>query len=201
MQPGEEILCYIGLQDDAMPDAVSEELRLPVVERRKTSSGGGNRDKTGGDDPHGDNVTEQRALPPSKWLTRDGRTIGEDETEAWPADFTDQDGGQVEDLGEGTRLYYINYDNAHFRRVPDAQRNDIDKKVVAAQYRMGMLVTMLGLEDAYERMTHGNAKAELEEHIDDIRRLAAQGAATVMMSIAKTLPSIVNPATVSDPDD
>lgn len=201
VQPGEEILCYVGLQDDAMHDAVSAELRLQVVETRKITSGSDNRDKTGGDEPNGDAVTEQRALPPSKWLTRDGRAIGEDETEAWPADFTDQDGGQVEDLGEGTRLYYVNYDNAHFRRVLDGQRNDIDKKVVAAQYRMGMLVTMLGLEDAYERMTHDHTKAELEEHIDDIRRLAAQGAATVMMSIAKTLPAIVNPATVSDPDD
>ena len=64
-----------------------------------------------------------------------------------------------------------------------------------------MLVLMLGIEDAYARMPNGEAKSALEEDIDEIRRLAAQGAATVVMSIAKTLPAIVNPASVADPDD
>ena len=202
MQPGEELSFSVALLDDAMPEPVSEELRLRAVETRQRGGGGGRkrRDGEGDDDQGGDTEVEQRNLPPSKWLTRDGRTIGEDETEPWPEDFNDQDGGKVEDLDEGTQLYYINYDNAHFRRVLDSQRTDIDKRVVAEQYRIGMLVTMLGMEDAYTRMPPG-ARTELGEHIDDIRRLAAQGAATVMMSIAKTLPTIVNPAAVADPDE
>lgn len=203
MEAGEELSFSVALLDDAMPEPVSDELRLRFVEyrNRQGSGSGKSKKKSGeGDDPGDDTEVEQRTLPPSKWLTRDGRSIGEDETEAWPGDFTDQDGGKVEDLGENTQLYYINYDNAHFRRVLDSQRSDIDKRVVAEQYRMGMLVTMLGMEDAYTRMPL-NSKTELEEHIDDIRRLAAQGAATVMMSIAKTLPTIVNPAAVADPDE
>ena len=66
---------------------------------------------------------------------------------------------------------------------------------------MGMLVLMLGIEDAYGRMEQSETKTALEENIDEIRRLSAQGAATVVMSIAKTLPTIVNPAAVGDPDD
>ena len=104
-------------------------------------------------------------------------------------------------LGEGQKLFRINYDNAHFRRFLDRERNDVDKKVVAEQYRMGMLVLMLGLEDAYSRMEQSETKTALEENIDELRRLSAQGAATVVMSIAKTLPSIVNPAAIADPDD
>lgn len=202
VQPGDTMSFSVALLDGAMPEQVSADLTLRVVETRETDNGGGrNKGKGGSDDANGDTLTEQRALPPSKWLTRDGRAIGEDETSPWPPDFTEQDGGRVEDLGEGHQMYYINYDNAHFRRVLDSQRNEIDKKVVAEQYRMGMLVTMLSIEDAYARMPLDERKAELEEHIDDIRRLAAQGAATVMMAIAKTLPTIVNPASVTDPDD
>ena len=139
-------------------------------------------------------------MPPSKWLTRDGRMIGDEATDAWPDGFTDQDGGKVDDLGE-VRVYCINYDSAHFRRFLDAERDDTNKRVVAEQYRIGMLVLMMGLDDAYSRMEQTELKTELEEHIDEIRRLAAQGAATVGMSIAKTLPAIINPASVADPDD
>ncbi len=52
----------------------------------------------------------------------------------WPDDFTDQDGGQIKELEEETRVYHINYDNAHFRRCLLLKHNEIDKKVVTAQY-------------------------------------------------------------------
>ena len=139
-------------------------------------------------------------MPPSKWLTKDGRMIGDEETDSWPEYFTDQDGGKVDDLGE-VRVYCINYDNAHFRRFLNAERDDISKKVISEQYKIGMLVLMMGLDDAYSRMEQTEIKTQLEENIDEIRRLAAQGAATVVMSIAKTLPLIINPASVADPDD
>ena len=142
-------------------------------------------------------------MPPSRWLTRDGRTITESEGESaiWPENFTDQDGGRVVELDVGQNVYYINYDNAHFRRFLDHERNDIDKKVVTEQYRIGMLVLMMGFEDAYTRMEAGDTKLAVDESIDHIRRLHAQGAATVVMSIAKTLPTIINPTSVADPDD
>ena len=196
---GDTISFSVSLLDDAMPEPVTEDLVLRVVATRiPQRSGTRSTTRSRGD---GDNETEEgRALPPSKWLTKDGRMIGDDESDIWPDDFTDQDGGRVDDLGE-VNLYFINYDNAHFRRVLDSERNDLNKKVLAEQYRIGMLILMMGLDYAYSRMEQSEVKTSMEEQIDEIRRLCAQGAATVVMSIAKTLPAIVNPASVGDPDD
>ena len=201
VSPGDEFSTTIGLLDDAIPEPVTQALTLRVVESRRSRRPGPRPPGPNGPDPNGDSDEESRGLPPSKWLTSDGRLIGEEETDPWPEEFTDQDGGRVTDLGEGQVLYCINYDNAHFRRFLDRERNDLDKRVVAEQYRMGMLVLMMGLEDAYMRMEQTETKIRLEENIDEIRRLAAQGAATVVMSIAKTLPTIINPSSVEDPDE
>ena len=198
LEPGERIEFSMALQDDAMPEPVTDQLTLVVVEVRtpikpRDTTEVGKRDvelETG----------EGRSLPPSKWFTKDGRMIGDEETDRWPGDFTDQDGGVVKDLGE-TLIYYINYDNAHFRHFLDRTRNEIDKKVITAQYRIGMLVLMMGIEDAYNRMEESRGKTGIMEYIDDIRRLSARGSATVVMSIAKTLPTIINPASMADPDD
>ena len=182
-----------------MLEPVTEVLLLKIVASR-TPRPPGPRTESCPNETGEDETIEGRALPPSKWLTRDGRMVGDEETDAWPPGFTDQHGGRVGDFGEVT-VYYINYDNAHFRRFLDAERTDINKKVVSEQYRIGMLVLMMGLEDAYHRMEQNELKTGIEERIDEIRRLAAQGAATVVMSIAKTLPAIINPASVADPED
>ncbi len=202
VSPGDEIIFTVGLLDEAMPEPVTEELRLRVVPSRKPPPPGGRPHQKGRDsEKEGDDeITEGRALPSTGWLTRDGRPIGQKETEAWPDGFTEQDGGKVLDLG-ADKVYKINYDNAHFRRFLDRERNDIGKKVVTEQYRVGMLVLMMGLDDAYSRMEQSEIKTQLEECIDEIRRLAAKGASTVVMSIAKNLPTIVNPGAVADPDD
>ena len=198
--PGEEISATVALLHDSIPEPVTEQLTLRVVAERKPASPGSHPPKPNNDDEE-DETTISRGLPPTKWLTRDGRSIGEDETDPWPDDFTDQDGGKVEDLGDEQKVYSINYDNAHFRRFLDNERDDLSKKVIAEQYRVGMLVLMMGLEYAYSAMEQSEIKTQLDENIDEIRRLAAQGAATVVMSIAKTLPTIINPASVADPDD
>ena len=181
-----------------MPEPVSENLLIRVIATRTPRRPGPPSPDPGGEGE--EETIEGRGLPPSRWLTMDGRRIGDEETDRWPDDFTDQDGGKVDDFGE-TRIYCINYDNAHFRRFLNAEGGDLNKKVVAEQYRIGMLVLMMGLDDAYSRMEQSDLKTRLEENIDEIRRLAAQGTATVVMSIAKTLPSIINPASVADPDD
>ena len=204
--PGEEYSFSISLLDEAMPEPVSENLTLKVVAARQSKGGGGGNSDNNQPDPEAEGDTETndgRALPPTKWLTRDGRAIsdGNQETEEWPDWFTDQDGGKVDDFGDGLMVFGINYDNAHFRRFLDRERDALNKKVITEQYRVGMLVLMMGLEDAYARMEQSDVKSALEEQIDGIRRLTAQGAATVVMSIAKTLSAIVNPASVADPDD
>lgn len=199
VEVGETVSFSVSLLDDAMPEPATEDLVLRVVATRIPQRPGPRTPPR----PNGDGeleVEEGRALPPSKWLTKDGRMIGDDESDVWPDDFTDQDGGRVDDLGE-VNLYFINYDNAHFRRVLDSERNDLNKKVLAEQYRIGMLILMMGLDYAYSQMEQSEVKTNMEEQIDEIRRLCAQGAATVVMSIAKTLPTIINPASVGDPDD
>ena len=207
VSPGDEIAFTVGLLDDAMPEPVTVDMVLLAVAERRISSGGGGGGGNGtGDDGEGESGEQEesqegRALPPTRWLTRDGRPIGDLATDHWPSDFTDQDGGLVNELGDGQKLYLFNYDNAHFRRFLDGERNDLNKKVVTEQFRIGMLVLMMGLEDAYARMESTELKTALEERIDEIRRLAAQGASTVVMSIARTLHTIINPAALEDPDD
>ena len=196
---GDEFEFTVSLLDDAMPEPVTENLRFRVVSFRKPSPPGSPPPPKPNEGDEEEDI-EGRELPPSKWLTKDGRMIDDEATDLWPEDFTDQDGGKVEDFGE-VSLYCINYDNAHFRRFLIAERDNLGKKVITEQYRIGMLVLMMGLEDAYSRIEQTDTKAQLEEHIDEIRRLSAQGAATVVMSIAKTLPTIINPASVADPDD
>ena len=200
---GEDVSFTVNLLDDAMPEPVTAHLTLHIVETRQTQPPGP-RPPTPDPNVEGDDDdVETRALPASKWLTRDGRTLpGDVETDPWPEDFTEQDGGKVDDFGDGAKAYYINYDNAHFRRVLDAERgNELNQKVITEQYRIAMLVLMLGFEDAYGRMEENDTKNAIEEHIDEIRKLTAQGAATVVMSIARTLHTIVNPTSVADPDD
>jgi hypothetical protein len=197
--PGEEFSVTVGLLHDSIPEPVTEQITLRVVTERRTVPPGHRPPAPNDDD--GEETTEARGLPPTKWLTRDGRPVGEDESDTWPDEFTDQDGGKVEDLGDDIKAYYINYDNAHFRRFLDGERDDLNRKVIVEQYRVGMLVLMMGLEYAYSQMEQSTTKEDIEENIDEIRRLVAQGAATVVMSIAKTLPDIINRATVEDPDD
>ena len=201
---GERVSFTVNLLDGAMPEPVAAQLTLHIVETRRSTPSGPRPTPDPNPDLEGDTEDiEARALPASKWLTKDGRTLpGDIETDQWPEDFTEQDGGKVDDFGDGTKAYYINYDNAHFRRVLDAERgNELNQKVITEQYRIAMLVLMLGFEDAYGRMDESDTKTALEDNIDEIRKLAAQGTATVVMSIARTLHTIVNPASVSDPDD
>ena len=162
MQPREKITLSIALQDDAIPEPVAEELTLIAVQTRTPTKPG---DKKRNSKPDIEiEMGAGRSLPQSIWLTKDGRMIGGESTNPWPEDFTDQDGGNVHDLGE-TRMYHINYDNAHFRQFLDRERNEIDKKVITAQYRIGMLVLMMGMEDAYNRMIEGKVKDNISDHI------------------------------------
>lgn len=200
---GEEVTFSLFLHDDAMPEPVTEDLTLRIVPARNVEHPGKTSTRRQIDPAtEGDEVTaEGRALPPIVWLTRDGRTPpGDTPAERWPENFTDQDGGYVEDFGNEERKFYINYDNAHFRRVLDSERNELSKKAIVEQYRIAMLVLMLGFEEAYSRM-ESETKDIIDTYIDEIRRLTAHGAATVVMSIAKTLPTIINPTSVADPDD
>ena len=202
---GETIETEISLVDDSMPLAVTDPVTFRVVASRpkpKSGGGGGQRRRRGDEDEDG--TSEERGLPANAWITQDGRMIGDEETTSWADiadDFTDQDGGYIRDLSAEEKLYYINYDNAHFQHFLTGERADIGKRVLTEQYRLSMLILMMGFEDAYSRISSSQGQVEWAEWEDQIRRVAAQGAATVVMSIAKTLPTLVTADTVGDPDD
>ena len=134
-------------------------------------------------------------------MTRDSREIGASPSDAWPEGFSDQDGGQVREVTAEEKVYLINYDNAHFRHFLDQERDEAKQRTIIEQYRLGMLILMMGFEDARRRATEISDKDGFEDFVDDFRRLAARGAATVVMSIARTLPQLLTPETVQDPDD
>lgn len=202
---GETIETEISLADDGMPLPVTGPVTFRVVASRpprKSGGGGGRRRRRGDDDEDG--TSDQRGLPANRWLTKDGKMIGDEETTPWAEiadDFSDQDGGYVRDLSADEKLFYINYDNAHFQHFLRAERSDVGKRVLTEQYRLSMLILMMGFEDAYSRLPQSQGEVEWAEWVDQIRRLAAQGAATVVMSIAKTLPTLITADTVGDPDD
>ena len=202
---GETIETEISLADDGMPQPVTAPVTFRVVATRppqKSGKGGGRRRRRG--DEGEDDTSDQRGLPANRWLTKDGKMVGDDETTPWAEvadDFSDQDGGYVRDLSADEKLFYINYDNAHFQHFLRAERSDVGKRVLTEQYRLSMLILMMGFEDAYSRAPQSQGEVEWAAWVDQIRRLAAQGAATVVMSIAKTLPTLITADTVGDPDD
>ncbi len=98
------------LRDDAMALPVSEDIQLSVVAQRPHPPSGPPGPRPQPDPNTGENASgdEQRGLPPMKWLTQDGRDLPGTESEQWPDDFTDQDGGTVEQLTEDQFIYKIN---------------------------------------------------------------------------------------------
>ena len=201
----EEIIeTEISLVDDSMPLPVTEPVTFHVVASRpkpKTGQSGGRRQRRGDEDEDG--TSDERGLPDIRWITKDGRVIGDENTTPWAEidGFDDQDGGRVLDLSADEKRYEVNYDNAHFQHFLMGERSEVAKRVLTEQYRLSMLILMMGFEDAYARLPRSQGQVEWAEWIDEIRRLTAQGTATVVMSIAKTLPRLVTADTVGDPDD
>src|SRR5262249_54396983 len=149
-----------GLQDAAMALPVEDELTIRIVDEEvaipkppkppkppgptpEDKGGGKGGDKKGeGEDAltHG--------LPKYMLLTKDGRAIGEQESEVWPEGFTDQDGGMVRDLGDEHILYLINYDNVYHLKYKMQARGDVARDVMTEKYVLGMRILMLGYEHA-----------------------------------------------------
>ena len=192
---GNTLAGKVGLTDDSMFQPIFEDVTFDVLAERRPDPSGPSR-------PPRPVIDAPNVEPPqTKWMTRDGRPIDDAETEQWHEDYGDQDGGYVSDLGDEVKLFCINYDNAHFMNFLAKQPNELARRVATEQYRLAMLVSMLSIEDAFSRMESGPNKSALEESIDEIRRLYAQSSATVVMTLTRTLPEIVNPSAIEDPDD
>lgn len=211
LKVGDSFRFRIALQDDAMPAPVeTEEFSIRIVEAtepepnpnpkpkpdRNTSNGSAKPGK-GQDAP-------TRGLPRCVLLTKDGRGVKGYQVEQWPEDFTDTDGGEVKDLGDGEVIYKINYDNAYHIKYRLAQRGDTAREVVTEKYILGMRILLLGCEQALrvaQQMSADNGTSEgIGEFADDFRRMAARGAASTVLALAENLPKIVDAAALQSAD-
>jgi hypothetical protein len=173
---------------------VEEEMPVPKPKLNNSQSRAKNG-KSGDRKGHGeDGLTH--GLPKYGLLTKDGRQIGQQQSERWPNDFTDQDGGMVRDLGDDQVLYLINYDNVYHLKYKMQSRGDIAKDVVTEKYVLGMRILMLGYEHALRAVKSANGNG-LGEYLDEFRRLAARGAAATVLALAENLPKIVDSSSVS----
>lgn len=199
---GSEIECVVSLSDDEMAIPVECEMRLNVVQDRPVSPSGQRQPKQAKTDDEGGELQEEFGIPQAEWLTEDGRLImGDKPTERWPSGYTEQDGGRIDDRGNDVKVYWINYDNAHFQSFLQRARTESERRIITKQYELGMLVSMMSIEDALARLDDEDVKARLSEATDDVRRLSARASATVVMSIAQTIATMVNPEAVSTDSD
>lgn len=196
---GDSFEFTIGLKDDAMPAAVEVKATVKIVaaatppqpnptdktEKNEKTNKNGNNGKGGGNQP---NV----GLPKYILLTKDGREIPGHPTEAWPNDFKDEDGGLIVDIGEEGKVYKINYDNSYHLRYRQGQRGDVSKDTVSQKYIIGMRLLLLGIEHALSQAKgNGEGEEKLVDVVDEIRRLAARGAASTVLAVADHLPKIM----------
>lgn len=200
---GDVFTFTVGLHDPAMVMPVEDEITLQIVDqeilpKKKTASkpaqppkGGDSGNKKGEGEP-----APTHGLPQYVLLTRDGRDIGENKTEKWPGEFSENDGGTIHDLGDGQLIYKINYDNTYHLKYRIQARGDIAKEVVTEKYILGMRILMLGYEHALHLTQERNGA--VSEYADEIRRLAARGAASTVLALAENLPKIVDSSSVSD---
>lgn len=192
---GDSYKFQVGLEDDAMPAPVSVKVTVKIVAavtsgkadsrgRQDNMDGGSNKtSKVGGNLP---NV----GLPKYILLTKDGREIPGHPTEIWPEEFRDEDGGVISDMGEDGKVYKINYDNSYHLRYRQGQRGDVAKDAVSQKYIIGMRLLLLGLEHALAHVT-GTEQRQIADMADEIRRLAARGAASTVLAVADHLPKIM----------
>ncbi len=202
LHPGTHIEAVVSMNDEEMPVPVECEITLNVVESRPAKPPGTRTPKKTDTDSQGDAEQDTLGIPPTKWLTEDGRDIMDGvETIRWPTGYGEQDGGVVEDFGEDGKVYQINYDNAHFQSFLQRARTESERRIITTQYQLGMLVSMMGIEDAFARLEDDEEKERLVDVLDEIRRLSARASATVVMSIAQTIATMVNPEAVSTDGD
>jgi hypothetical protein len=208
LKVGDAILLKVGLQDDAMPQPVTDEVTVRIVDFEKAPKKQKNKaskpkaaasgSKEGDGDP-----APTHGLPRFVLLTKDGHKVGNDDTQPWPDGFTELDGGLIEDLGENGTLYKINYDNSYHLKYRIGARGDIARDVVTEKYILGMRILMLGYEHALRAIKEldGEQLNGVAEYQDAFRRMAARGAAATVLALAENLPKIVDKTSVTASQD
>lgn len=203
---GDRITFKIGLQDPALARPVEDELIIEILDEETALSKPKPKPKPGpivppnggdGKNKKGDGTdAPTHGLPRHVLLTKDGRVVGNEETQKWPDGFTEHDGGAIRDLGDNELIYEINFDNAYHLRYRQQQRGDIAREVVTEKYILGMRILMLGYEHAFRAM-RGTTGEGFAEFMDEFRRMAARGAASTVLALAENLPKIVDTSSVT----
>jgi hypothetical protein len=204
---GDTFSFKIGLVDGAMGDAVfSEEFKVVIVApvddvdkdkkdktKTKPKAGAGESKSGKGED------APTHGLPSCILLTRDGREISGYQTEQWPEDFSDTDGGIIHDLGAES-VYKINYDNVYHQKYRKAAQG-VARDVVTEKFILGMRILLLGCEHALRSMKDAKGNDDMAEFYDDFRRMAARGAASTVLALAENLPKIVDASSIQATDN
>ena len=203
VRAGDTYKFRVELLDAAMPAPVGDEIVVRIMPEEVSvpkpkpkpgdaaPKGGKGGDKKGEGEP-----APTHGLPKHRLLTKDGRKVGDDESDPWPEDFSEQDGGFVRDLGNDQVIYLINYDNAYHLKYKAQARGDIAKDVITEKYILGMRILMLGFEHSL-RSYKGEEGSNLTEYADEFRRLAARGSAATVLALAENLPKIVDSTSVT----
>lgn len=205
---GDVISLEVGLQDDAMPQPVTDRIDVRIVDEEKEPK----KEKKKGAEPKaapkGGKEGEGQpgpthGLPPYLLLTKDGHDVGTQKTEPWPDGFSEVDGGIVEDLGDHGMLYKINYDNSYHVKYRMTARGDVARDVVTEKYILGMRILMLGYEHALRTLKElkGDQLNGIAEFQDAFRRMAARGAASTVLALAENLPKIIDKSSVASAQD
>ncbi|QQP89824.1 hypothetical protein IGS68_00650 [Skermanella sp. TT6] len=201
VEVGQTFKFKMGLKDNWMPELVEADMEIRIVDEEastakpkttnseaKKAGEGGDSNASGSGKP-----APTHGLPPFRLMTHDGRSIAGEVTEAWPNGFSDQDGGIAVDLGESGVLYKINYDNYYHLTYRRQARGDVAKEVVTQKYVLGMLILMLGCENAMQAM---GANAAAAEYADQFRQMVARGASSTVLALADNLPKIIDAKSV-----
>ncbi len=206
---GDTIRMKLGLNDGAMPHPVeTQEILIRIGDEtfkppspkppKPRPPHSGEEGENEGDGPN----APTRGLPKCVLLMNDGREIEGYPTEKWPEGFSESDGGIISDLGENGVIYKINYDNVYHLNYRKQQRGRVAQNVVTEKYILGMRILMLGFEHAFRgSKTENGSERSIEEFADEIRKMAARGAASTVLALAENLPKIVDKSALDQEDE
>jgi hypothetical protein len=193
-KPGDVFKFNVGLIDDSMPTAVTDQLTLRIAEFEKIkptkikNSSNKNSPEVGSPTNGG--------LPPYVLLTKDGRQVGDHPVEKWPDGYSDLEGGFIDDFGDKGVIYKINYDNVYHHRYRMAAKGSLAKDIISEKYVTGMRLTLLGFENSIRQYFADDVGEReqifLSDHQDDLRRFAARGAASTVLALSEKLPKIAS---------
>ena len=204
LKVGDSVRLRIGLQDDAMPQAVhTDEVVVKIVESQSDQP---EKQPSKGKEPKSGDAKNQKGnsesapthgMPHCILLTRDGRDLNGAATEKWPDDFTEVDGGEIAELGAEV-VYKINYDNSYHLKYRLSQRGDVARDVITEKYILGMRILLLGYQHAFKntQKASGADGNGIAEFADEFRRTAARASASTVLALAENLPKIVDASSV-----